>query len=476
MFKCNYKNLRLSFNKFHNIDKKDMPEYDEFCLLELKNGDYTAGKWHQKKYEDRGKSIEGQFGRGLADTIPVEDVSKWHSLDHDDLSNCLEKEEINWINIGEEGEGIYSVVFNEFKSFADGDFPKKDQYCLLIMTDGGLGAGRWNPYRNTNDGSFIYASALASYSMKKVWAWKPLSPDYFFNLEEEKENERKHEEELNKNPLYDPEKFKYGKDIDVYYEKALEKLKEEYPWATMKQMKKKKKWEIVPCHGRYVFGQYNESYDGSKIVKEWENEGGADEFIDFLCEYSKEKVKNSNPEEKFKYGMDIEVYLEKAYKNVKKDYRWLDKKMLKCRYSIEQIDGDWEFVKRFDGYSQHYVCDCPTAESFIESVEYGYQDAALWANPTVSSYDVPFGHVEIHGWNLESYRISKLKSGDYKACVTAGDRSTGGSRDFFITPYCFEAKTYEEFLDRYLEIVPSNFGLDKKDLLPNKDLKKFLGY
>ena len=58
MFKCNYKNLRLSFNKFHNIDKKDMPEYDEFCLLELKNGDYTAGKWHPKKYEDRGKRME----------------------------------------------------------------------------------------------------------------------------------------------------------------------------------------------------------------------------------------------------------------------------------------------------------------------------------------------------------------------------------------------------------------------------------
>ena len=61
--------------------------------------------------------------------------------------------------------------------------------------------------------------------------------------------------------------------------------------------------------------------------------------------------------------------------------------------------------------------------------------------------------------------------------VTAGNRSTGGSRDFFITPDCFEAKTYEEFLDRYLEIVPGHsFGLGKKDLLPDKDLKEFLGY
>ena len=61
--------------------------------------------------------------------------------------------------------------------------------------------------------------------------------------------------------------------------------------------------------------------------------------------------------------------------------------------------------------------------------------------------------------------------------VTAGDRTTGGSRDFFITPDCFEAKTYEEFLDRYLEIVPeSSFGLGKKDILPDKELQKFLGY
>lgn len=61
--------------------------------------------------------------------------------------------------------------------------------------------------------------------------------------------------------------------------------------------------------------------------------------------------------------------------------------------------------------------------------------------------------------------------------VQAGDRTTGGSREFFITPYCFAAKTYSEFLDRYLEIVPGfSFGLYKKDLLSNEDLRRFLGY
>ena len=61
--------------------------------------------------------------------------------------------------------------------------------------------------------------------------------------------------------------------------------------------------------------------------------------------------------------------------------------------------------------------------------------------------------------------------------MQAGNRTTGGTREFFITPYCFEAKTYEEFLDRYLEIVPGrSFGLSKEDLLSDEKLKTFLGY
>ena len=33
---------------------------------------------------------------------------------------------------------------------------------------------------------------------------------------------------------------------------------------------------------------------------------------------------------------------------------------------------------------------------------------------------------------------------------------------------------YEEFLDRYLKIVPAHsFGLEEKELLPNEELKNF---
>ncbi|MBQ6196773.1 MAG: hypothetical protein IJK47_05025 [Lachnospiraceae bacterium] len=478
MFVVNYKDLSLSFNEFHDFSDKDMPQYGEYCLLELKTGDYTAGGWHPS---GNGHAAAGRFIRGTADTVMSDEVMRWHSLDRYDLSESLEEEGVGWINLGPEKEGCRSVQFDGFKSFADKKNPKEEQFCLLIMKDGSLAAGRWNKLRGEARGAFIYSSALASHSWNEVWAWTPLSTDQFFAMELERESEKKREKKLNRNPSADPELFKYGMDINVYYEKALKKLREEFCWTTLPMMKKRTPiWQIAPLHGKYVFGQISKNYyDDSDIVTPWTEGATADEFIDFLCRYTHDTVEHANPEEKFKFGTDINVYLEKAFNNVKKDYRWLDKKMLgqSWQYDIRKVDGDLEFVRRYRNESKFSVYDVESAERFIESVEYDYQSAALQANQIVASYEPPFGHISLHGWNLERYIFYKLKSGDYKVSVTAGDRTTGGSRDFFITPRCFEAKTYEEFLDRYLEIVPAySFGLGKKELLPNKDLKKFLGY
>ena len=478
MFKVDYKDLSLSFNEFHNVKCGDMPRYGEFCLLELKNGDCTAGSWNPS---EKDSDTAGHFIRGTADTIDSAEVQRWHSLDRYDLTEILETEEINWINLGAENQDCPGVVFEGFKSFADRKKPKEEQYCLLIMKDGGLAAGRWNKWRHEAGGSFIYAPALSSHSWDKVWAWTPLSIDLFFAMEIEREKEKKLEKKLNKNPSADPELFKYGMDINVYYEKALEKLREEFYWATLTMMKKcTPVWQIAPLHGKYVFGQISKNYcDDSDIVTPWTQGTTADEFIDFLCEYTHDTVKNSNPEEKFKLGTDINVYLDKAFNSVKKDYRWLDKKMLakSWQYDIQRVDGDLEFVRKYCNESEYSVYDVESAERFIECLEYDYQSAALRENKTVASYAPEFGHISIYGWNLESYVFYRLESGDYKVSVTAGDRTAGGSREFFITPYCFEAKTYEQFLERYLEIVPENsFGLGKKELLPNEELKKFLGY
>jgi hypothetical protein len=478
MFKVDYKKLTLSFNEFHEVSDKDMPEYGEYCLLELKNGDYTAGGWYPS---GNGRTKAGHFTRGTADTVDSEEVARWHSLARYDLSELLCDEEIGWINLGHEEEGARNVQFEGFKSFADRKRPKEEQFCLLIMKDGSLAAGRWNKWRHKAGGSFIYASALASHSSDKVWAWTPLSSDSVFEAEQEEESERRREKKLNKNPSTDPELFKYGTDINVYYEKALEKLREEFPWATIPMMRKETPvWQIAPLHGKYVFGQIERNYyNDTDIVDPWTEGNTADEFIDFLCRYTRDAVEHANPEEKFKFGTDIKVYLDKAFDKVKKDYRWLDKKMLgkTWQYDIQEVDGDLEFVRRYYNEKEYSVYDVESAERFIEYVEYDYQSLALRENETVASYEPSFGHISLNGWNLERYVFYKLKSGDYKVSVTAGDRTTGGSREFFITPYCFEAGTYEEFLDRYLEIVPGySFGLCKEELLPDKALKEFLGY
>ena len=478
MFTVNYKELSLSFNEFHDVTAEDMPQYGEYCLLELKTGDYTAGGWHPS---GDGSAAAGFFLRGTADSVDAKEVARWHSLDRYDLTDSLEEEGVNWINLGPEEEGSRNVQFEKFKSFADKKNPKEEQFCLLIMKDGSLAAGRWNKWRRSAGGAFIYSSALASHSSDKVWAWTPLSTDEFFAMELEREKEKKREKELNKNPTADPELFKYGTDINVYYEKALEKLREEFHWATLPMLRKQTPvWQIAPLHGKYVFGQISKNYyDDSDVVEPWTEGATADEFIDFLCRYTRDAVEHANPEEKFKFGTDITVYLDKAFDHVKKDYRWLDKTMLgkTWQYDIQRVDGDLEFVRRFGDERKYSVYDVESAERFIECVEYDYQSAALQANPIVASYSPSFGPISLHGWNLERYDFYKLKSGDYKVSVTAGDRVTGGSRDFFITPYCFEAKTYEEFLDRYLEIVPdASFGLGKKELLPDKELQKFLGY
>ncbi|MBR0159152.1 MAG: hypothetical protein IJM24_08735 [Clostridia bacterium] len=476
MFTVNYKDLRLSFNEFHDISGNELPQYGEFCLLELKNGDYTAGSWNPSGSE---RTAKGSFIRGTAESIASEEVERWHSLSRYDLTESLETDGVNWINLGHEAEGIRNVQFKGFKSFADRKSPKEEQYCLLIMKDGSLAAGRWNKWRNEAGGAFIYAPALASYSSEEVWAWTPLSTDEIFAMELERKKEKALEKKLNKNPSADPELFSYGMDIDVYYGKALEKLREEFPWATLPMMKKcTPVWQIARLHGKYVFGQIEKNYyDDSDIVTPWKEGTTANEFIDFLCRYTRDTVEHSDPKVKFKYGTDIKVYLEKAFNNVKKDYRWFEKKMSNWHYGIRKVDGDYEFVRRYRSESKYSVFDVESAERFIECVEYDYQSAALQANEIVASYAPPFGHISLHGWNLERYVFYKLKSGDYKVSVTAGDRTTGGSRDFFITPYCFEAKTYEEFLERYLEIVPDySFGLGKEELLPNNDLKKFLGY
>ena len=160
MFTADYKSLILSFNKFHLVEANHMPQYGEFCLLELKNGDYTAGEWNPDDYRSK-KSTSGEFIRGTADTIGSDKVERWHSLERYNLTECLEDEEIGLINLGPQEEGCRNIQFDGFKSFADRKNPKEEQYCLLIMKNGTLSAGRWNKWRHEAGGAFMKNSLTA---------------------------------------------------------------------------------------------------------------------------------------------------------------------------------------------------------------------------------------------------------------------------------------------------------------------------
>jgi len=164
MYKCDSSKLKVSFNDFHEVDVKDMPEYGTYCLIELKDGRHTAGKWYPG--ESEGETVSGEFSRDSYDGVDVSEVAKWHFLRTYDLTECLENEKIRQINLGIEKEDTYSVQFSDFRLMND-ELPKSKQFCLLILNDGSLAAGRWN-HSSDGKGYFIYASALASHSMKKV--------------------------------------------------------------------------------------------------------------------------------------------------------------------------------------------------------------------------------------------------------------------------------------------------------------------
>lgn len=153
----------------------------------------------------------------------------------------------------------------------------------------------------------------------------------------------------------------------------------------------------------------------------------------------------------------------------------------RCSYAIEERDGEYRFVEYFGnsrGRRDGNVLDCDTADEFISYVVSEWEMYVLEYDPVAASYDVPYDPVDTGGgWMLEVYRFNRLMTGDYSVDVQAGDRCTGSGRTFFIPPETFDAGTFDEFLDRYEEVVPGkHFGLFKEDLAGDMKLREFLGY
>ena len=105
MFNCDLKKLRISFIELHAAEDIARPEYGRYCLLELKDGKFTAGAW----YPDR-TGENGEFSNGTSKEIPLDDVAGWQDMAVFDLTECLEKESLTQINLGTAEEGGHSFT------------------------------------------------------------------------------------------------------------------------------------------------------------------------------------------------------------------------------------------------------------------------------------------------------------------------------------------------------------------------------
>lgn len=204
-------------------------------------------------------------------------------------------------------------------------------------------------------------------------------------------------------------------------------------------------------------------------------------------------ILNQNNDSKFSFGFDVNVYLSKAIERIKEQYHyhWADLSQFcnQYRYTIEESNGQYHFIRYTEfseGDIEREVLDenplnswelVRNGEEFIDRISKDNQLSVYYANPKIANYKVQFkAGLEVGSWYLERYEFNKHKTGDYSAFVQAGDRTTGGSRDFFIPPH-FLCGTFEEFLNQYQALVPGEqFGLFKDDLINDEGLKRFLGF
>ncbi len=86
--------------------------------------------------------------------------------------------------------------------------------------------------------------------------------------------------------------FTYGTDIDVYVDKAVEKLKETYPWATRENLRRNYTYAIEESKGRNVFVSYFKWSSGETDREELDCDG--DKFIEKIVNDHRFWIESSN--------------------------------------------------------------------------------------------------------------------------------------------------------------------------------------
>ena len=185
-------------------------------------------------------------------------------------------------------------------------------------------------------------------------------------------------------------------------------------------------------------------------------------------------------DDRFPYGYDVNAYIDKAFEQMKADFPWATRDIIAehTYYGIAKVGDEYQYVAFWnnnEGKPEPYPqkTDC---EGFIKMLAEGHEFQLECANPVREYIDVPATNTCSGDWYLEIYRIQKHEQGGYSAHVQAGNRSAGGSRTFFI-PASYLKLPWEEFLDKYLELVsPGPFYVGRRDLENCPGLKEFLGF
>lgn len=185
-------------------------------------------------------------------------------------------------------------------------------------------------------------------------------------------------------------------------------------------------------------------------------------------------------DEKFPFGYDVNAYIDKAFEQMKAEFPWATRDMIADHtyYGIEKVGDDYQYVSSWDnGDGTRKVNPLNTdCEGFLKRLAEGHDWELQRANPVKEYIDVPATRTFSNDWYLEIYRIQKHELGGFSAYVQAGNRSAGGSRTFFI-PASYLTLPWEEFLDKYLDLVsPGPFYVGRNDLENALGLKEFLGF
>ena len=184
--------------------------------------------------------------------------------------------------------------------------------------------------------------------------------------------------------------------------------------------------------------------------------------------------------EKFPYGYDVNAYIDKAFERMKADFPWATREMITndIYIGIEKVGDDYEYVSYLSmGNGKKEIRPLQVdSEEFISRLASGHEWGLEMENPVEAFIDVPASCRCSGDWFLETYQIRKHEKGGYSTHVQAGNRSAGGSRTFFI-PASYLKLPWEEFLDKYLELVsPGPFYVGRDDMEKAPGLKEFLGY